>query len=171
MGTKKGNVMFEQSSLATPIRKSATSKDGNHQGTSSTFARRSFLRRIGIGGGAFLPMAGWLGSRVTANADHRGESLKQGDVAILRFLAAAEILETDLWQQYNELALGNAAFQQALFALDGDMPTYVNQNTRDEISHAQFLNAYLASKGARPVNCSARCRAARRLGRTKTRRD
>src|SRR5437879_9847534 len=32
------------------------------------------------------------------------------------------------------------------------MPTYVNQNTRDEISHAQFLNAYLASKGARPVN-------------------
>ena len=97
-------------------------------------------------------MAGWLGSRVTANADHRGESLRQGDVAILRFLAAAEILETDLWQQYNELALGNAAFQQALFALDGDMPTYVNQNTRDEISHAQFLNAYLASKGARPVN-------------------
>src|SRR6202008_461252 len=25
-------------------------------------------------------------------------------------------------------------------------------NTRDEISHASFLNAYLASKGARPVD-------------------
>jgi hypothetical protein len=25
------------------------------------------------------------------------------DVTILRFLAAAEILKTDLWQQYNEL--------------------------------------------------------------------
>src|ERR1700730_13691283 len=29
--------------------------------------------------------------------------LGKGDAAILRFLAAAEILETDLWQQYNEL--------------------------------------------------------------------
>src|SRR5256885_7037533 len=30
--------------------------------------------------------------------------LTKGDAAILRFLAAAEIIETDLWQQYNELA-------------------------------------------------------------------
>src|SRR5438132_9967348 len=97
-------------------------------------------------------MAGWLGSRVTANADHRGESLRQGDVAILRFLAAAEILETDLWQQYNELALGNPAFQQGLFALDGDMPSYVNQNTRDEFSHQDFINAYLVSKGSKAVS-------------------
>jgi len=57
-------------------------------------------------------------------------------ISILRFLAAAEILEADLWQQYNEVALGNPAFQQALFSLDGDMPSYVNQNTRDEISRA-----------------------------------
>jgi hypothetical protein len=70
----------------------------------------------------------------------------------LRFLAAAEILETDLWQQYNELALGNAAFQTGLFALDGDMPSYVNQNTRDEFSHQDFINAYLASKSAKPVS-------------------
>jgi hypothetical protein len=72
----------------------------------------------------------------------------------LKFLAAAEILETDLWQQYNEVALGNPAFQfqQALFSLDGDMPSYVNQNTRDELSHAQFINAYLVSKGHTPVS-------------------
>jgi hypothetical protein len=76
----------------------------------------------------------------------------RGDVAILRFLAAAEILETDLWQQYNELALGNAAFQQALQVLDGDMPTYVNQNTRNEFTHQDFINAYLVSKGHSPVS-------------------
>src|SRR5256886_3895711 len=80
---------------------------------------------------------------------------RSGDTAILRFLAAAEILETDLWQQYNELALGNPAFQNGLFALDGDMPTYVNQNTRDEFSHQDFINAYLVSKGRRPVSLEA----------------
>jgi hypothetical protein len=73
-------------------------------------------------------------------------------VAILKFLAAAEILETDLWQQYNEVALGNPAFQAGLFSLDGDMPSYVNQNTRDEISHMQFINAYLVAKGQTPVS-------------------
>ena len=31
-------------------------------------------------------------------------SITEGDIAILRFLAAAELLETDLWQQYTELA-------------------------------------------------------------------
>ena len=85
--------------------------------------------------------------------DIRDDSrLTRGDVAILQFLAAAEIIETDLWQQYTEIALGNEAFQMALGVLDGDMPTYVNQNTRDEFSHQNFLNAYLTSKGHRPVN-------------------
>ena len=70
----------------------------------------------------------------------------------MRFLAAAEILETDLWQQYTELALGNESFQEALEVLDEDMPTYVNQNTRVEFSHQDFINAYLVSKGRRPVN-------------------
>ncbi len=113
--------------------------------------RRSFLQRLGFGGTAFLPAAGWLASGARAKADSEG-GLSSGDAAILRLLAAAEILETDLWQQYNELALGNAAFQQALQVLDGDMPTYVNQNTRDEFTHQDFLNAYLLSKGQRPVN-------------------
>lgn len=67
-------------------------------------------------------------------------------------LAAAEILEADLWQQYKEISLGNTAFIQAIQVLDGDMPTYVNQNTRDEFSHAAFLNSYLVSKGHRAVS-------------------
>ena len=35
--------------------------------------------------------------------EEKSGRLTRGDAAILRFLAAAEILETDLWQQYNEL--------------------------------------------------------------------
>jgi Ferritin-like domain len=76
-------------------------------------------------------------------------------VAILRFLAAAELIETDLWQQYNELGGvegGNPAYIAALSNLDGDMPQYISDNTDDEISHAKFLNAYLSSKGAEPVD-------------------
>jgi len=115
--------------------------------------RRSFLKRIGFGGTALLPAASWLASNASAkDGSEEGGGLSHGDAAILRFLAAAEILETDLWQQYNELALGNAAFQQALGVLDEDMPTYVNQNTRDEFTHQDFINAYLVSKGKKPVN-------------------
>jgi hypothetical protein len=91
----------------------------------STLGRRSFLKRIGLGGAAaLLPAGGWLASEAVARADGNGGGITRGDVAILRFLAAAEILEADLWQQYNELALGNTAFQQALQVLDGDMPPY-----------------------------------------------
>ena len=124
--------------------------------TSPRFGRRSFLKRVSLGGAALLPAAAMLPQH--ASADHGRDreqnngSLTDGDTAILRFLAAAEILETDLWQQYNELALGNPAFQNGLFALDEDMPTYVNQNTRDEFSHQDFINAYLKSKGRRQVN-------------------
>src|SRR5215471_6116617 len=122
--------------------------------TASRFGRRSFLRRLGWGGSALLPAATLMAGRAVSRADGSG-GLTSGDAAILRFLAAAEILETDLWQQYNELALGNEAFQTALAVLDGDMPTYVNQNTRDEFSHQDFLNAYLVSKGHRPVSLEA----------------
>jgi hypothetical protein len=40
----------------------------------------------------------------------------------------------------------------ALSNLDGDMPQYIADNTDDEESHAAFLNEYLRSKGAEPVN-------------------
>jgi hypothetical protein len=110
------------------------------------------MKRLGLAGAAVLPAAAFLASRTNARADDRNSRLTAGDAAILRFLAAAEILETDLWQQYTELALGNESFQQALETLDGDMPTYVNQNSRDEFTHENFLNAYLVSKGQKAVN-------------------
>jgi len=124
--------------------------DSGHN-PAARLGRRSFLKRVSWGGTALVPGAALLAGRGVALADS-DRRLTRGDVAILRFLAAEEILETDLWQQYNELALGNPAFQQALFSLDGDMPSYVNQNTRDEFSHMQFINAYLASKGQAQVS-------------------
>src|ERR1051326_7136100 len=114
-------------------------------------ARRSFLHRVGGGGTALLPAAGWLASGGSSKADSDG-GLSKGDAAILRFLAAVEYIETDFWQQYTELALGNPAYQQALQVLDGDMPTYLNPNTRDEFTHRDFLNAYLVSKGSHAIN-------------------
>jgi hypothetical protein len=86
----------------------------------------------------------------------RSESLTKGDVAILRLLAAAELIEADLWQQYAELGGvtqgAQNQYQLALQNLDGDGSQYLSSNTLDEFSHADFLNAYLESKGQEPVN-------------------
>ena len=119
---------------------------------SNTFGRRTFVKRLGLAGAAALPAAALFISQARARDVKGSPRLTPGDVAILKFLAAAEILETDLWQQYNELALGNLPFLKALQQLDGDMPTYVNQNTRDEFSHQNFINHYLISKGHEPVS-------------------
>jgi hypothetical protein len=102
-----------------------------------------------------------LGSSVFASS----ERLTTGDVAILKFLAAAELIESDLWTQYAELGgIGNNPpievdpseplnpYQQALSNLDTDGPQYIASNTLDEVSHATFLDAYLASKGEEQVN-------------------
>ncbi len=110
------------------------------------------MKRLGLGGTALLPASSLLTGGTAARAAGFRGGLSRGDVAILKFLAAAEILESDLWQQYNELALGNEAYQLALNVLDGDEATYVNLNTRDEFSHAAFINGYLESKGHRPVS-------------------
>ena len=47
---------------------------------------------------------------------------------------------------------GNPAYMAALANIDGDITTYIHLNNNDEQSHAAFLNAYLESKGADPVN-------------------
>src|ERR1700687_5077630 len=121
--------------------------------------RRSFLKGLGVAGASLS-----AGSLLTtgAEASPRSGITTVGDVAILRFLAAAEILETDLWQQYNELGgiqdsevpggSGNPRYTEALKVLDGDMDQYIHDNTEDEFTHFTFINAYLASRGAEPVN-------------------
>ena len=133
-------------------------------------------------GGAGVIGAELLAQGVPAFAKEESSGLSRGDVAILRFLAAAEIIETDLWQQYNELGgiqdgevpggSGSAAYIKALQVLDGDMSQYIHDNTEDEMSHFTFLNAYLISKGAEPVNLdkyrtlpSSKATGARQIGR------
>jgi hypothetical protein len=116
--------------------------------------RRSFLKGLGIAG-ATLSAGALLGTEANAQATRSRGKLSKGDAALLRFAAAAELIEADLWQQYNELGGvqgGNPAYMAALSNLDGDMPQYITDNTDDELSHAAFLNAYLISKGEEPVD-------------------
>jgi Ferritin-like domain len=133
--------------------------------------RRSFLKGVGMAGAAAVPGSALLAGEAFAAS----KSITKGDVAILRLLAAIELIESDLWQQYNELGGvngGNSAYIAALSNLDSDMPQYIADNTNDELSHAAFLNAYLRSKGARPVNLdefrtlpSSKATGARQVGR------
>jgi hypothetical protein len=132
---------------------------GEEQSSNETqfrvLGRRSFVKGLGFAGAALLPAGGLLMSAGSAFAKERKGPVTRGDVNILRFLAAAELIETDLWQQYLELADSNKPFQRALGVLDGDMGEYIAGNTNDEISHAEFLNAYLESIGEQPVNLDA----------------
>src|SRR5437868_12286502 len=128
--------------------------------------RRKFVKSGLTAAGVATVGAGLLthSSSVLAHGgpEERSGRLTKGDAAILRFLAAAEILETDLWQQYNELGgiqdsevpggSGNATYTAALAVLDADMAQYIHDNTEDELTHEVFINAYLASKGADTVN-------------------
>ncbi|HZL53824.1 MAG TPA: ferritin-like domain-containing protein [Terracidiphilus sp.] len=128
--------------------------------------RRSFVKNGLTAAGLATAGVGLLSSSSSALAEEekgeRSGRLSRGDAALLRFAAAAEILETDFWVQYNELCgipdnevpggSGNPAFTAALSVLDSDMAQYVHDNTDDEFTHQNFLNAYLVSKGADPVN-------------------
>jgi hypothetical protein len=120
--------------------------------------RRSFLKTGVLAGGAATLSAGILPQSLRAERDddERGDRLNRGDIAILRFLAAAELIEADLWTQYTELGGVTSGtqnnYQLALQFLDGDGSQYIASNTLDEVSHADFLNAYLESKDAEPVN-------------------
>src|SRR5271156_1769160 len=126
--------------------------------------RRSFLKQSALAGAATVG-AGLLGAGKVAFGQSSSSSLNKGDIAILRFLAAAELIESDLWIQYAELGgIGINSpievdptqtlntYQVALSNLDGDGPQYITSNWKDELTHAAFLNAFLESRGAEPVN-------------------
>ena len=128
--------------------------------------RRSFLKNSMVAGAVATVGAGILGSGLPAFASATSNAaITEGDIAILRFLAAAELIESDLWTQYAELGgIGKNQpievdpgqtlnpYQVALSNLDPDGPQYIASNTLDEVSHAKFINAYLKSKGAEPVD-------------------
>src|ERR1700732_2435335 len=131
--------------------------------------RRSFLKTGAIAGTALVAGASAMAQQVAADTDASNRPLTKGDIAILRLLAAVELIESDLWLQYAELGGvqvfgpqgselpglptgGSALYTVKLNKLDGDMSQYIHDNTEDEITHATFLNAFLVSKGADPVD-------------------
>jgi hypothetical protein len=127
--------------------------------------RRSFMKKGLAVAGTAAAGAGLLANGLSAfgqGSEDDGAAITKGDVAILRFLAAVEIIESDLWQQYNELGgiqdnevpggSGSPAYAAKLQVLDGDMSQYIHDNTEDEFTHWFFINAFLASKGEQPVN-------------------
>jgi hypothetical protein len=121
--------------------------------------RRSFMK-IGAAASVATLGAGLLGSSTNAAASTIGENAKDvaptaGDIAILQFLAAAELVEQDLWIQYADLAAHNPQYREVLSNIDADGPTYAAQTASDEGSHANFINAYLKSVKAEPVNLDA----------------
>jgi hypothetical protein len=133
---------------------------------STRWQRRSFLKGLAVT--SAVVGAGLLSGK-KAFAQSQTSGLTKGDAAILRFLAAAELIESDLWTQYRELGgitpgeppIENApheklnGYQMALSNLDSDGTQYITSNTLDEISHATFINAYLVSQGAEAVDLSA----------------
>jgi len=164
--------------------KEPEAQQGRDVPASRLMRRRRFLTGVGATGLALTTST--LRGRAFEGPEEGSGTLPPGDAAILRFLAAAEIIESDLWQQYAELGGlqtnepplltgligGNAAYTKALSNLDEDMDTYIHDNTEDEFSHAAFINAYLKSKGAETVSLdqfrrlpSSQATGARQVGR------
>lgn len=161
---KQDNLAPTASSEAT----ASSSKSSSESRSKNGLKRRSFLKGIGMAGAALTggPLLAAAATKTTAQTTG---VITSGDVAILRFVAAAELIEADLWQQYAELGgltpgqlpVETAPFkpmnsyQAAFMNLDPDGPQYVSANAGDEQSHADFLNAYLISIGAEPVDLDA----------------
>jgi hypothetical protein len=158
-------AMRKEEKFSSTVVSEANSSEANHSSPEEgvqrhwqgVVKRRSFLKGLGIAG-ATLSAGALLGTEGNAQVTRSSGKLSKGDAALLRFAAAAELIEADLWQQYNELGGvqgGNPAYIAALSNLDGDMAQYIADNTDDELSHAAFLNAYLISKGEEPVDLDA----------------
>jgi hypothetical protein len=160
----------------TPNSTDSLTKEDEHNSEQQGVAnRRSFLKKSLVAGAVATAGVGVLAKVPFAFGQTSRGSLTKGDVAILRFLAAAEIIESDLWLQYQELGGvqddevsklasklipgypaqptgGNPLYMQDLLPLDSDMSQYIHDNTEDELTHEVFINEYLASKGAEKVS-------------------
>ena len=162
-------------SLADHTPSNSNQPAGEDTSEKKAFNRRSFLKNSVVAGAAVTAGAAFLENVPSALAEEGNGNLTRGDAAILKWLAAAEIIESDLWLQYQELAGiqdnevaniasklihgypavatgGSPAYTSAVSQLDGDMAQYIHDNTEDELSHQTFINAFLVSKGHDPVN-------------------
>src|SRR5258708_27611487 len=88
-------------------------------------SRRSLLKGLAVGSGAGtigaeLLNAGLLNNTL-AHAQGTGAALTSGDVAILRVIAAVEIIETELIREYNELGVIQGSEVTVLSVRRGDI--------------------------------------------------
>src|SRR6201981_905219 len=152
---REKTISGQNPSQTQPASNDIQSKDPN---SSTAVARRSFIKGLGVVGATLLPGAALLKAQSTSSG-----KLRKGDADLLRFALWAELVESDLWTQYNELGgatapndgppnTGNPPYIAALQNLDGDMPQYITDNNDDELSHAAFLDAYLRAHGAESVD-------------------
>src|SRR5207245_10995761 len=92
------------STSSQPILESGDPK--NQRRRLKSLKRRSFLKGIGVAGAASVG-AGLLAQTSSAFAqegpEERSGRLTRGDAALLRFAAAAPMIETDFWVPYTEL--------------------------------------------------------------------
>jgi hypothetical protein len=122
--------------------------------------RRSFLKTGLAAAGAATVGIELLEHSTQAAAQSGG--LTAGDVAILQFLAAGEALEADFYEQYNELGgiqdgevpggSGNRIYSERLRRIDPNFSQYLHDIADDEMSHQNFINAYLVANGAEAVD-------------------
>ncbi len=119
--------------------------------------RRSFFKGGALLGATALTAA--AGGSQKALAQFRKafgpidrDAVTDGDIAMLKFLAAAELVEDDLWQQYCELAVNNRFYNFALRRIDPSLVRYVCDDRDDERSHAAFINSFLVAIGEDPVD-------------------
>jgi hypothetical protein len=130
--------------------------------TSVPFNRRS-LMKAGLAATATGALTVGPGSLVrAAAASAQTTGLTAGDTAMLRFLAAGEAIEADFYTQYNELGgirdgevaggTGNREYTKRLSRIDPSFSQYIHDTADDEISHQNFLNAYLVANGADAVD-------------------
>jgi hypothetical protein len=155
LATNEGGFTDDQVAQASSLHPSfapvidPVTASGRLLGGSGKFGRRSFVKRLAIGGAMLAP----LGAALAAdNKKPQSGNISDRDADILRFLAAAEIIETDLWQQYADFVLVDSPYTAALETIDDNMPTYTVQNTNDEFSHQEFLNAFLVKHHKKPVD-------------------
>jgi hypothetical protein len=152
---KEKTISGQNPSQTQPASSDIQSKDPN---SSTAVARRSFIKGLGVVGATLLPGAALLKAQSSSSGQ-----LSKSDADLLRFALWAELVESDLWTQYNELGgatapndgppnPGNPPYIAALQNLDGDMPQYITDNNDDELSHAAFLDAYLRAHGAESLN-------------------
>src|SRR4051794_28418500 len=97
----------------------------------STESRRSFFKMTAAGAAMALPSCTLMNGTGMAFAGPV-PSLSDSDVAVLQFLAVAELVESDLWGQYCELATNNPSYRNALQKIDDSLPDYICGVLEDE---------------------------------------